>query len=45
MNRSTLLLPIVAIAIAGILSSIFIVDERQKALVALVVKVLCLTCR
>jgi len=33
MNRSTLLLPIIVIVIAGLLSSIFIVDERQKALV------------
>jgi membrane protease subunit HflC len=33
MRRSTLLLPLVAIAIAAILSSVFIVDERQKALV------------
>lgn len=33
MRRSTYLLPILVIAIAGILSSIFIVDEREKALV------------
>lgn len=33
MNKSTYLLPIVVIFIAGILSSIFIVDEREKALV------------
>ncbi|WP_420860797.1 protease modulator HflC [Algirhabdus cladophorae] len=33
MNRSTLILPIIVIVIAGLLSSIFIVDERQKALV------------
>lgn len=33
MNRSTLILPVIVIAIAGILSSLFIVDERQKALV------------
>lgn len=33
MNRSTYLLPVVVIAIAAVLSSIFIVDERQKALV------------
>ncbi len=33
MNRTTLLLPLAAIIIAGILSSIFIVDERKKALV------------
>ncbi len=33
MNRATLLLPILVIAVAAALSSIFIVDERQKALV------------
>jgi len=33
MNRSTFILPVVVIAIAAVLSSIFIVDERQKALV------------
>ncbi|MEL6959937.1 MAG: protease modulator HflC, partial [Pseudomonadota bacterium] len=33
MNRSTYILPIIVIAIAGVLSSIFIVDEREKALV------------
>ncbi len=33
MNRATLLLPIAVIAIAAVLSSLFIVDERQKALV------------
>ena len=33
MNRMALFLPVVVIAIAAILSSIFIVDERQKALV------------
>lgn len=33
MNRSTYLLPVLVIAIAGVLSSIFIVDEREKALV------------
>ncbi len=33
MNRSTLILAIVAVLVAGTLSSIFIVDERQKALV------------
>lgn len=33
MNRTTLLLPLAAILIAAILSSIFIVDERKKALV------------
>lgn len=33
MRKSTYILPIVVIAIAGILSSVFIVDEREKALV------------
>ena len=33
MRKTTYLLPIVVIAIAGLLSSIFIVDEREKALV------------
>ncbi|MEL6511712.1 MAG: protease modulator HflC [Pseudomonadota bacterium] len=33
MKKSTFLLPIVVLAIAGVLSSIFIVDEREKALV------------
>ena len=33
MNRMALFLPLAVIAIAAILSSIFIVDERQKALV------------
>ncbi len=33
MKRSTLLLPLLAIVIAAALSSIFIVDEREKALV------------
>lgn len=33
MRKTTYLLPILVIAIAGILSSIFIVDEREKALV------------
>lgn len=33
MNRASYLIPIVAIAIAAVLSSIFIVDEREKALV------------
>ncbi|MDI3335235.1 protease modulator HflC [Defluviimonas aestuarii] len=33
MNRATLLLPVVVLAIAAVLSSIFIVDEREKALV------------
>ena len=33
MNRSALLLPILAIIVAGVMSSLFIVDEREKALV------------
>lgn len=33
MRKSVYLIPILIVAIAGILSSIFIVDERQKALV------------
>lgn len=33
MRRTTYLLPILVIAVAGLLSSIFIVDEREKALV------------
>ena len=33
MNRSTYILPVIVIAVAAIMSSIFIVDERQKALV------------
>jgi modulator of FtsH protease HflC len=33
MRRATVLLPILVIALVGILSSIFIVDEREKALV------------
>ncbi|OYX40655.1 MAG: protease modulator HflC [Rhodobacterales bacterium 32-67-9] len=33
MNRTTLLLPVLVLAIAAALSSVFIVDERQKALV------------
>jgi len=33
MKKSTYLLPILVIAIAAIMSSIFIVDEREKALV------------
>lgn len=33
MNRSMLLLPAAAILVAGLLSSVFIVDEREKALV------------
>lgn len=33
MNRSTIILVAVVVAIAGVLSSIFIVDERERALV------------
>ncbi|MFN3645251.1 MAG: protease modulator HflC [Gemmobacter sp.] len=33
MNRSALLLPILAVVVAGIMSSLFIVDEREKVLV------------
>ncbi|WP_284163639.1 protease modulator HflC [Frigidibacter sp. SD6-1] len=33
MNRTTLLLPLAAVLLATVLSSVFIVDERQKALV------------
>lgn len=33
MNRSVYILPVIVIVIAGLLSSIFIVDEREKALV------------
>ncbi|MEZ5886592.1 MAG: protease modulator HflC [Paracoccaceae bacterium] len=33
MNRTTLLLPLAAILLATVLSSVFIVDEREKALV------------
>ena len=33
MRKSALLLPAVAVIIIGIMSSLFIVDERQKALV------------
>ena len=33
MNRSALLLPILAVIVAGVMSSLFIVDEREKALV------------
>jgi membrane protease subunit HflC len=33
MNRTALILPVLVIAIAAVLSSLFIVDERQKALV------------
>lgn len=33
MKRSTILLPIVVVVVAAILSSVFIVDEREKALV------------
>jgi membrane protease subunit HflC len=33
MNRTTLILPVIVMAIAAVLSAIFIVDEREKALV------------
>ena len=33
MNRTTLLIPAVVLVIATVLSSVFIVDEREKALV------------
>ena len=33
MNRSALILPILAVIVAAVLSSLFIVDEREKALV------------
>lgn len=33
MNKSVFILPIIVLAFAGIMSSIFIVDEREKALV------------
>lgn len=33
MNKTSFLIPVVAIVVAGILSSIFVVDEREKALV------------
>ncbi|MCD9149446.1 protease modulator HflC [Pseudophaeobacter flagellatus] len=33
MNKTTFLLPILVLAVVGMLSSIFIVDEREKALV------------
>lgn len=33
MNKTALLLPAIALAVAGVLSSIYIVDEREKALV------------
>lgn len=33
MNKSSFLIPIVVIIIAGIMSSVFVVDEREKALV------------
>jgi membrane protease subunit HflC len=33
MRRTTFLLPILVIAVAGLLSAVFIVDEREKALV------------
>ncbi|MEQ6202624.1 protease modulator HflC [Sulfitobacter sp. HNIBRBA2951] len=33
MNKSSFLIPILVIAVAGIMSSVFVVDEREKALV------------
>lgn len=33
MNRASLILPVLAVAVVGLLSSVFIVDEREKALV------------
>ena len=33
MRRSTYILPILVLAVAGLLSAIFIVDEREKVLV------------
>ena len=33
MRKAALLLPIAVVAVVGVLSSIFIVDEREKALV------------
>jgi membrane protease subunit HflC len=33
MNKSTFLIPIVVVALAGLLSSVYIVDERENALV------------
>ena len=33
MNKSVLILPVIVVAIAAIMSSIFIVDEREKALI------------
>jgi len=33
MNKSTFLIPVVVVALVGVLSSVFIVDEREKALV------------
>ncbi len=33
MNKSTLILPAIAVVVVGILSSVFIVDEREKGLV------------
>ncbi|HCC97888.1 MAG TPA: protease modulator HflC, partial [Rhodobacteraceae bacterium] len=33
MNKTSFLIPVVAIVVAGILSSIFVVDERERALV------------
>lgn len=33
MRKTTFILPVVFLAIVGVLSSIFIVDERERALV------------
>lgn len=33
MNRSTIIIPLLFLALAGVLSSIFVVDEREKVLV------------
>jgi membrane protease subunit HflC len=33
MNKATFILPVLVIAVAGVLSSLFVVDEREKALV------------
>ena len=33
MNRTSLILPVLAVVVVGLLSSVFIVDEREKALV------------
>ena len=33
MRKSTILLPVIFVLVVGLLSSVFIVDEREKALV------------